>query len=400
MYRLVGFAVVATAIYVSCYQPTFRDCEIACTAQSGCPDGLACDTNAGRCALNGACGGPGDGGFKDAPGSGSGSGSNGCWPYAPTNYMPCNGSLPNAATFSSGTTTVMDTGVASCSYGPNGDVCLMHFTSMDITAALHVMGPRPLIIVSDGDITVRAAVTYDGSVGSGGPNCNAQQPGLGTHVGAGGGGGGYGGGGAPGGAGMGVNGGSGGMAFGSGALDPLFPGCPGAAGGSGSGAGGGTGGFGGGGIELSAKGNLTVTATGVVSADGGGGTGGTGIGSGNLGGGGGGGAGGAVLLEAGFVTVNGSVCAVGGGGGEGGFGTTFGTAGDAGSGCTRGSGGGQNVGAGGAGAGSGNPAPGTPGGSAIAGGGGGGGVGRTRIHSPLQTPMTGGSTIVPMPVTQ
>src|SRR6185312_4872186 len=117
--------------------------------------------------------------------------------------MPCNGSLPNATAFSSSTATI-DTGLTSCSYG-NGDVCLLHFTSVDITTALHVMGPRPLILVSDGDITVRAAVTYDGSVGSGGPNCNAQQPALAAHVGAGGGGGGYGSPGAPGGAGTSVN---------------------------------------------------------------------------------------------------------------------------------------------------------------------------------------------------
>ena len=47
MYRLVGFAAIAAAVYVSCYKPTFRDCEIACTAQSGCPDGLSCDTGSG-----------------------------------------------------------------------------------------------------------------------------------------------------------------------------------------------------------------------------------------------------------------------------------------------------------------------------------------------------------------
>ena len=335
-------------------------------------------------------------GYKDAPGSGS----SGCWPYAPTNYMPCNGSgFRTPTTFSSGTTTIMDTGGSGCSYG-NGDVCVFHFTSMDITAPLHIMGPRPLILVSDGDITVRAPVTYDASIGSGGANCNAAQPGMAVHIGAGGGGAGYGAPGAPGGGGTGVNGGSAGMAFGSGSLEPLFPGCPGAEGGSGSGAGGGMGGLGGGGLELSAKGNAhghghRPRLRGRRRRRG------------------------RRRHRLGQLRWrwwrrrrrfgpprrrlrHGRRCGVR---------RRWrrrrrrrehvdrAQAGHAGSGCTRGAGD-SGVGAGGDGGGTSPPGAGTPAGTVIAGGGGGGGVGRTRIHSAIQSQTTTGTTIVPPAVTQ
>jgi len=392
MYRLVGLAVFAAAVYVSCYQPNFHDCEIACTAQSGCPDGLSCDMGAGRCALNGACA-SGDGGFKDA----AADSSSPCWPYTPTNYMPCAANFPPAQQFPNGA-TMIDTGSAGCSYG-NGDICLYHYQSVSITTALRVTGPRPLIIVSDQDIDVMANVSYDGSVGMAGPSCNAPAVGNAAKLGAGGGGGGYGAPGAPGGAGSGVGAPAGGSAYGSGSLDPLFPGCPGATGGSaGSGTTGGDPGKGGGALELSAKGIVRIMPGAIVSADGAGGGPGAGNGS-AASGGGGGGTGGAVLLEGAMVNVGGSVCAVGGGGGEGGPLNGFGSAGGNGSGCTRGAGGSTGVGAGGDGGGTTMPGAGTPAGSVIAGGGGGGSIGRIRIHG-VNGGSTTGSTFVPPPVTQ
>jgi len=399
MFRLVGLLAVASAVYISCYQPTFRDCEISCTAQSGCPDGLSCDTGVGLCASHGACA-PSDGNSGRMDG-GSGSGSAACWSYTPTNYMPCASGFPPAQVFPNGLTTI-DTASAACTYG-NGDICLYHYQSVSITAPLGVTGPRPLIIVSDQDINVMANVTFDGTVTMGGPSCNAPTVANAMKLGAGGGGGGYGAPGAPGGAGSGVTAPSGGSAFGSGSLDPLFPGCPGAKGGTGgSGTIGGGAGAGGGAIELSAYGMVRVITGATVSADGSGGGPGAGSGSGSgsaAGGGGGGGTGGAVLLEGAMVNVAGSVCAVGGGGGEGGPFSGSAVPGGNGGGCVSGSAGSTGVGAGGVGGGSSAPGAGSPAGTVIGGGGGGGSIGRIRIHG-ANGASTTGATIVPPPVTQ
>jgi hypothetical protein len=393
MFRLVGFAAVATAIYVSCYRPSFRDCEISCTAQSGCPDGLSCDMGAGRCAIHGTCA-PGD-----APPNGSDDGgmpdaSVACWTYAPTNYNPCAPGFPGAGTI---TTTMIDTSNAGCDYA-SGAVCLYHVTNLSITQPLHVVGPRPLIIVSDMDIDVEAPLSFDATIGVPSSKCTAVSANSATRLGAGAGGGGYGAPGAPGGTGSGVVAPAGGMAFGSESLEPLYPGCPGANGGSATNIDGGARGFGGGAIELSAKAEVHVGNAGVVSANGGGGDPGGFSGS-NASGGGGGGTGGSVLLEGTYVDVAGMVCAVGGGGGEGGIvSTTISTPGGNGVGCTRGSGGaaGTGVGAGGNGGGSAAPVGGGNNGPNIAGGGGGGSVGRFRIHS-VQTATTAGATTVPPP---
>jgi hypothetical protein len=160
VYRLVGFATVATAIYVSCYQPSFRDCEISCTAQSGCPSGLSCDTGAGRCASHGICA-PGDGQVGDDDG-GPLDVSTECWGYAPTNYAPCEMGFPPATGDLLGATTMINTDDPSCSYN-NGAVCLFRYTNISIHSPITVHGTRPLILVGD-QIDLDSTISFDGAI--------------------------------------------------------------------------------------------------------------------------------------------------------------------------------------------------------------------------------------------
>jgi hypothetical protein len=154
------------------------------------------------------------------------------------------------------------------------------------------------------------------------------------------------------------------------------------------------GGGGGGAIQISSRGQITVTASGVIDAGGGGAT----FGKSGTGGG----SGGAILLEARAVTIEGRLAANGGAGtcfnfeGENGR-TAYGTdglLGAAGGNCTEANG----IGDGGIGASKDNaPGDGGLGSSTTAvpiGGGGGGSVGRVRINTRTGTVAKGASSLI------
>jgi len=397
MVRLLG---VATALSLcACYHPSFRDCAVSCESGNGCPDGLTCDMGSKLCTTQGtSCPIGGGDAMADVDTS--------CWPLAPSNFGPCATSFPpSIGSLSIDVADIMqDSSSHACDYTFNGvSYCLLHVTSMTVTTGrtYTVMGTRPVIIASDGDIII------DGTVKAsfvGGPvaGCTATAGGISTAYGAGGGGGGNGTQGAAGGDGDGPAG-SGGAALGDATLVPLVMGCPGASGGTGGGVAGGGAGSGGGAIELSSK--TRVKIGGVVLACGAGGRGGI-DGSVRASGGGGGGAGGSLLLEAPMVEVatGSQVCAVGGGGGAGGIsnGSGAGPDGNDGVGCGVATGGnlGANppVGNGGNGGidldSASQPTAGLAMSSPYAAGGGGGAAGRIRIHA--ITRLTGG-TIKPTP---
>lgn len=393
-----------------CYSPSYKDCEVTCATGNGCPSGLTCDQTLGVCRTEGhgqACGAPVDD-TAMAPDS-----NQACWPYAPTNYAPCEPDFPPAVDYTYGSgqidtdagtfqgppgTPLMQIGSIYLSGGTR--VRLLHVTSFSLPSAsttLFVRGDLPLLVVSEGNIDINGQIDATGAVKTPGAGCSA---GLGEgHANpgsTGGGGGGFlSGGGLGGAAGTGTSGGVGGAVIGTAMQRPLVAGCPGAAGGtpSATGAPAGAGGFGGGAVELAARG--TITINGRIVAGGAGGA----IGmysnpitqcpNGCATGGGGGGAGGAIVLEATSVTFapNATACATGGGGGQGAANdpTQQGKPGNPGT-CVGGGGGnGNNIGGSG-GDGSISQTDASPGkapaaGASGAGGGGGGGAGRIRIHA-------------------
>jgi len=396
---LLGGWVLASA----CYKPSFRDCTISCESVNGCPSGLTCDMGLHLCSSIGTCttmndahGDTGSGSATDAAIDGNFS----CWPFDVVNFQPCDANFPGAgsAITVAGGTMQIDADDPTCSYA-NGTVCLRHVADLTVQDhALFVVGHRPLIIVSDGDVLIAGSITYDSVINTQGSSCDASVVQASTGLGGGGGGGGHGTAGATGGAGQNAIVTPGGSLFGMPALEPLQLGCPGAAGGTGSSTQGGTGGFGGGAIQISSKGTVTVNSFGVVTANGGAATGGLGSVGGGAGGGGGGGAAGSVVLEGTTITVGGFVCAVGGGGGQAGNSqnASNGISGSGGQACTPGTGGNpaSGPGAGGTGGGTASPVGGQPHNNILAGGGGGGAIGRIRIHTP-GTAQLSGSTIVP-----
>src|SRR5438128_1271860 len=127
----------------SCYSPHYNECVIACTTSVGCPDGLACDhgkCGTASCAL-------GDGGS--------------CWPFVPRNFDPCSASRgpypPSIGPLRVPPALTIDT--APPSQGnlyDAGSVVLLHVDSLvvDAGATLIVTGPRPLLVVADGPITI------------------------------------------------------------------------------------------------------------------------------------------------------------------------------------------------------------------------------------------------------
>ncbi len=275
---------------------------------------------------------------------------------------------------------------------------------------LRVVGDRPLVIASKGDILVAATALIDASskrnglrgAGSNRMPCNAQAAVRGPNDsggGAGSGGGGFAGSGGKGGdsdsdGGISI-GGAGGMGL---AQTPAFVrgGCDGAEGGDGNlPNSGGTGGKGGGAVQLSAQ--VEVRVLGTIHAGGGGGNGGN---EDRDAGGGGGGSGGYIGLDAPTIILDGATLAAnGGGGGEGSNATERGNPGadstaddqPAGGGAGR-AGSGSDGGSGSAGTtldGTSVPPPALQG----AGGGGGGGAGFILVSTAPQTPNA--STLSP-----
>jgi len=396
----LGLCVCVTA----CYTPSFRECAIGCDTATGCPSGLSCDMGSHLCSSAGTtCTGGGDDAQKDGAGSDSGSGGGSCaWSFTPTNFDPCDPNLPAATTaldVSSAGTTI-DTAVCSqYVFQSQAPVCVKHYTSVDIEGALAIRGELPLIIISDGNLTIRSTVIANGVVIQPPPACNAPIAVGGTSSTAGGAGGGHAINGGTGGAGVGGAGTTtGGFAYGIPALAPLEPGCPGGNGGDVNGFSG-TGGNGGGALELSAQG--TIQIAGLVTVNGDGGLGGPFSGS-SGGGGGGGGTGGSILVEGAQVTVTGTaqLCAIGGSGGQGGApGSNIGASGSTASACLAPSGGGTagSIGSGGLGGTKSAPGAGLAGNTTRGGGGGGGAGGRVRIHSIATPSLDPNAPIVPAP---
>jgi hypothetical protein len=161
-----------------------------------------------------------------------------------------------------------------------------------------------------------------GAPGRAGRGPGAGEPGAGSGdpEGSGGGGGGYGSPGGPGGdggSGGELAGGAPGSTYGTLEISPLVGGSGGGAGvpGPGGGGDGAGGGWGGGALQISARGHIVVAPGGVIDASGDGGFGGRDQNTDSAqGSGAGGGSGGALLLEAPYVLVEGSLTANGGGG--------------------------------------------------------------------------------------
>jgi hypothetical protein len=390
---MTRFAFVLACL-AGCYHPDFHDCAVSCESGNGCPDGLSCDMASKLCTTKGtSCqGGGGDAG-------GDTGGSNSCdWPITATNYDPCAASFP--ATIGSisveNSDISQDSTSAACTYMFGGhEYCLLHVTSMHVATghAFQPKGPRPMIIVSDGDIIIDGTVNASFQAGDACPGLDGV---MGSQYGGGGaGGGGYTGGGN---GGRGDQGGTlGGVADPDTMLSPLTPGCPGGAGGVSTGLSPAPGGVGGGAIELASRTAIHINGGAQVISDGGGGSPGN-RNSTHATGGGGGGTGGKILLEAPLVLVDSQavVCAVGGGGGTGAsFMTNVAARGLDGTGCTGGTGGTvSGVQSGGNG---GDFNPPTAGGDTqggFAGGGGGGAGGRIRINA---TTHQTGINIVPPP---
>ena len=154
-------AFIGSAVFVACYNPSYRDCAIACDNPTACPSGLTCDTTMHMCTSGTSCSGVIDAPMNGGDGSGSGSGGSGsCYPFTPTNFDPCN--IPGATgplAVGSGSNSPINT--ASCTlYTYNSQrVCLLHYTSVRIDGTVTITGATPVIIVSDGDMTVTGTVT-------------------------------------------------------------------------------------------------------------------------------------------------------------------------------------------------------------------------------------------------
>ena len=259
-----------------------------------------------------------------------------CWPgVTPSNFDPCAPGFPTAlASYMFIGTQIFDTdqGLLGAQKAPGGlypyggkQVWLLHVSTLAFgaNAALMIRGDLPLLIVSEGAVTI--SIPIDATAAAATP-CENLDGASNADSGTGGGGGGFG---AMGGMGgtqgdaMGATPGARGPVHGSGTLIPLRPGCPGGAGGFG-GLLKNHGGNGGGALEIASA--TMIDVTGKILAGGGGGDGGDASAMGCVNGcgqgGAGGGAGGAILLEAPTVTIesNASVCATGGGGGGGGAG--------------------------------------------------------------------------------
>jgi hypothetical protein len=209
-------------------------------------------------------------------------------------------------------------------YNVQNGVAVFRFSTLTISGAIKLRGPRPIAFVVTGALTINALIDVQGDCmtknagpgGSAGGNAHSNgsgtgggNAGTGSHNNAtGGGGGGFGASGGGGGNGMSITGPSGGTTYGNLGMT-LVGGSGGAGGGGGAG---GVGGGGGGAFQIAANGTILFAATGGINAGGCGGKAGAD-------GGGAGGSGGALLIEAPVVHLGTTaILAVNGGGGAGG----------------------------------------------------------------------------------
>ncbi|MBL8920436.1 MAG: putative metal-binding motif-containing protein [Myxococcaceae bacterium] len=296
-------------------------------------------------------------------------------PTPPSRVITQPGNAPDLVLIHAPSLTIADAGALVIAGSPNHAVAFAVTGNALIAGSLDVTASSPTAPAPGAD-----SPACDRS-GDGGTNAVAANPRGG---GAGGSFGSRGGNGGNAGAGP-LVGGIAGMTSGFAALSPLTGGC---SGGNGGGlTGGGARGLGGGAVQLSVGGTLLVS--GRVSTAGRGGAGANAdVEAADGPGGGGGGSGGAILLEAGLVTVTGHLTANGGSGGEGQAGANgVGASGLTGNlfsaAVTPNGGGTSNGGNGGVGGGRSGAATNgeTPGNSNAGGGGGGGSVGRIRINS-------------------
>ena len=362
----------------SCDTSSFRDCAIACTAQTGCPDGLSCGTE-GFC-RNGAtatsCNAVRDAKEDvDAPdascvcsttetlscNSGQTSCALGCVADAvahcakvtPSNGIPLDEldeldrdiTIDGIATFDTDSGAITGAVTRSAGAGVRDDIGFAKIGAVGVFT-LHALTVSPFgeirftgdsaaafvvetIATIEGDIDASAGCygTASNCAGPGGGvgadtslagGCGPGENGVPADISSdpGGGGGGSRRAGAAGGADTLSTAASGGIACMSVMVEPLIGGSGGGIGSPGSGTAPAPGGGGGGGFQLTALEKIVIN--GVIDVGGAGGSGGPPLaGTGDRGGGGGagGGAGGAVLLEAPTVIIDGIVAANGGGGG-------------------------------------------------------------------------------------
>ena len=369
MRRLLLLAMVG-----ACYRgpASLEDCTVSCT--DACPEGLTCGTDR-RCSAAGGdfCTGTSNGDaalpeLDAATGDvcvGSASRlTQVCFSLATAQPLALTGTFD---------TTACPGGIAS------PDACVLGGTTATLDM-LRVVGARPLVVASEGDITITGVIdvgSHASSPGAGaaGASCSATAAAL-------------------------LDGGTGGsyqLLGGAGGIVaamppggshaqpgpvtaftqpmPIAAGCPGRAGAQTGGAGG----RGGGAIVLMSNAAITADATTLLLAGGEGGLGGGS--SAASGGGGGGGAGGLIGFDATTVTLRGTVAANGGGGGGGG-GLGVGPGGSGGPGLPGHDGAGAPASGGTGASGGGAGGPGSAGGAgssgndgATAGGGGGGAAG-------------------------
>jgi hypothetical protein len=440
-------------LFASCDNASFRDCAIACTAQTGCPDGLSCGTE-GFC-RNGAtatsCNTVRDAQDADTScvcantdtlscSSGQTSCALGCVAEGVAHcrtVMPSNGvplgsldqlataiTLDGTATFNTDTGAITGAITRTAGAGVHDDIAFttsgmigvftMHQLTVSPFGTIQFTGARAAAIVVETVATIEGEIDASGGcygatrscAGPGGGAGGTTTPALGCGPGGegesagsnsdpGGGGGGSRRAGAAGGADTLSTAGLGGIACMSPMAEPLIGGSGGGIGGLGSATVPSPGGGGGGAFQLTALEKITVN--GAIDAGGAGGAGGTGAGGDRGGGGGaGGGAGGSILLEAPLVVIDGVVVANGGAGGSPGNGTTIGTDGaNATRSTTPALGGTSTFGNGGnGGAGTTAATVGTNGGTGVNGGGGGGGVGAIFIRT-LDPPVFTGAVFSP-----
>lgn len=448
-----AFVLLLALTNANCSNTSFRDCAIACTATTGCPDGLSCGVE-GFC-RNGStatsCNTVRDAQDADTScvctntdtlscSSGQKTCALGCVAedvahcrtVMPSNGVPLSSldqldtpiTLDATATFNTDTGAItgaitraagagVDAGIAFTTTGMIG-VFTMHQLSVSPFGEIRFTGSRAAAFVVETTVTMEGEI--DGSGGCYGTDLSCSGPGggaggsttpalgcgpggdaagAGSNSDPGGGGGGSRRAGAAGGADTLSTGGLGGIACMSAMAEPLIGGSGGGTGAIGSATAPALGGGGGGAFQLTALEKITIYGT--ITMAGAGGAGGTGS-TGDRGGGGGsgGGAGGAVLLEAPIVIIDGTVAANGGGGGSPGNGSTVGTPGAKGtSTVTPAAGGTSSFGNGGnGGAGTTAATAGDNGGTGVNGGGGGGGVGAIFVRT-IDPPQLTGAVFSP-----
>jgi len=413
------FGCCAILALSACYAPQVVGGAPCDPSRDSCPTGQTCEPlGSGNFCTTGGGTRCGDAGV-DAPPISSDGGT--CLGKGLLGSVCLSGAAPAAVTLTTVTINTESTTAGNCreiraqSTGPS--LCLITGTTINVAAGATVrgVGANPLVLLATQSITINGALdvsTHSNETIAGVPALGAGARTAATCFAAGvdglGGSGSNGGGGAAGGSfgSAGAAGGTGGNNGNTGHGTPtpaapssvLIGGCPGGHGGDGSGGsiGGGAGGNAGGAIYLLAGDSITIA--GKINASGAGGAGGT-NGNSSSGGGGGGGAGGLIGLEAGRITVTGTVFANGGGGGAGGGNAGTGDSGNPGADPTvatsaaLGGTGPNNGGNGGAGS-VGSTAPvagknGTGNFPQCGGGGGGGGAGVVRVFGVPPASLTG-----------